>query len=53
MITLQEVEMLAALLQRAGVNRYEAIWANTTMNKLRAIAAEAEAEAKQEKKVPE
>lgn len=45
-ITQEEVEMLAVLLQRAGVNQYEAIWANMMLNKLRQIAQE---QAKEEK----
>ena len=48
MITVQEVELLAALLQRAGVNPYEASWANAIMDKLRAWAAKAELEQKKE-----
>lgn len=40
MITIEEVEMLAALLQRTGVTVYEAAWANMMLDKLRAIAAE-------------
>lgn len=39
MITRDEVELLAALLARAGVNQYEAAWANAIMNRLRALAA--------------
>ena len=42
MITLQEIELLAGLLKRAGVNQYEAIWANGIMDRLRAEAAKAE-----------
>ena len=45
MITVADVELLAALLQRAGVNPYEAFWANAKMDKLRAEAARAELEA--------
>lgn len=48
MISLQEVELLAKLLQRAGVNPYEAAWANGIMNRLRAEAARAELEKKKE-----
>lgn len=42
-ITLQEVELLAALLARAGVTEIEAIWANTTLNRLRLFATGLEA----------
>lgn len=38
MITPAEVEMLAALLARAGVTPIEAAWANGMLNKLRALA---------------
>ena len=38
MVTLSEIEMLAALLARAGVNAYEAAWANNLMDRLRAQA---------------
>jgi len=40
MITLQEIELLASLLARAGINPVEAAWANAFLNKLRGIAAE-------------
>ena len=46
MITLREVEMLASLLQRAGVNQIEASWANIVMDRLRAAAAAFELEQK-------
>ena len=39
MITMQEVEMLAQLVGRAGVNPYEAAWANTFLDRLRALVA--------------
>ena len=39
MLTLEEVEMLAGLLARAGVNAYEAAWANTILDKLRVLAS--------------
>lgn len=39
MLTREEVEMLAGLLARAGVNAYEAAWANTVMDKLRDLAS--------------
>lgn len=45
MITRDEVELLAGLLSRAGVNQYEAAWANMVVDKLRAEAAKQEAEA--------
>lgn len=41
-ITLQEVELLASLLARAGVSQYEAIWANAFLERLRQMAREAE-----------
>ena len=41
-ITTQEVELLASLLQRAGVNPYEAIFANSVLDKLRKLAEAAE-----------
>lgn len=48
-VTLEEVELLANLLTRAGVNPYEAQWANNVMNKMRAIAAGAALSSKQPK----
>jgi len=39
MLTHEEVEMLAALLARAGVNTYEAAWANVVLEKLRVLAS--------------
>ena len=39
MLTREEVEMLASLLTRAGVNVYEAAWANGVMDKLRVMAS--------------
>jgi len=49
MLTRDEVEMLAALLTRAGVNVYEAAWANAVMDKLRVLASlDAQAKEKQE-----
>jgi isopropylmalate/homocitrate/citramalate synthase len=39
-LTLAEVEMLANLLARAGVNQIEASWANSVLDGLRAIALE-------------
>ena len=48
MITLKDVELLANLLQRAGVNPYEAYWANDIMNELRAEAAVAELKQRKE-----
>lgn len=38
LLTAQEVEMLANLLSRAGVNKFEVIWANGVMDRLRALA---------------
>lgn len=49
MLTREEVEMLAALLTRAGVNAYEAAWANVVMDKLRVLASlDAQAKEKQD-----
>jgi len=48
MLTREEVEMLASLLTRAGVNVYEAAWANAVMDKLRVLAVPGE-QKKQEK----
>lgn len=39
MLTREEVEMLAGLLARAGVNTYEAAWANVVLDKLRVLAS--------------
>jgi len=39
MVTLQEIELLASLLQRAGVNQIEALFANDVMDRLRALVA--------------
>ena len=39
-ITLQEIEMLGALLQRAGMSYYEVCWVNAILAKLRAQAEE-------------
>lgn len=50
MITAQDVELLAALLQRAGVNPYEAIWANEIIDELRAIVTKQQAEVALEQK---
>lgn len=44
MVTIQEIEMLAELLARAGVNRIEAVMANIILTKLRAMVALEEAE---------
>jgi len=49
MLTREEVEMLASLLTRAGVNVYEAAWANGVMDKLRVLASLDEQAKKQEK----
>ena len=38
LLTADEVEMLAELLSRAGVNKFEVIWANQTLARLRALA---------------
>lgn len=40
MLTIQDVELLALLLQRAGVTQIEATWANATLDRLRSIALE-------------
>jgi hypothetical protein len=50
MLTMQEIEMLAGLLQRAGVNVYEMVWANSILDRLRTIALEQQAKAMQEQK---
>jgi len=47
MLTREEVEMLASLLTRAGVNVYEAAWANMVMDKLRVLVS-LDAQKKQE-----
>ena len=39
-INLQEVELLATILQRAGVTQIEAIWLNDLVNRLRMVAAQ-------------
>ena len=39
-LTLQEVEMLATLLQRAGVTPYEVIWVNSVLARLREAAVD-------------
>ena len=38
LLSTQEVEMLAELLSRAGVNKFEVIWANQALARLRALA---------------
>ena len=43
-LAIQEVELLATILQRAGVNQVEAAWVNAMLNKLRLIAKEEESE---------
>lgn len=48
MLTREEVEMLAGLLARAGVNAYEAAWANVMLDKLRVLASLEQAKEKQE-----
>jgi len=50
MITSQEIEMLAGLLQRAGVNVYEMMWANSILEKLRVSALEQQTKAALEQK---
>jgi len=42
MLTIQEIEMLAVLLARAGVNQFEAAWANSVLDRMRALAVEPE-----------
>ena len=39
-ITMTEVELLAGLLQRAGVTPIETLWANMVLSKLRSLAAQ-------------
>lgn len=46
MLTIQEVEMLAELLARAGVNKIEAVWANMMLTKLREIVKQLQEEDK-------
>lgn len=41
LLSLQEVEMLAGLLARAGTNVYEAAWANEMLDRLRLLAESA------------
>jgi len=48
MLTIEEVEMLAMLLQRSGVTPIEAAWANSILNRLRAAALEQQAKANDE-----
>jgi hypothetical protein len=45
MLTMQEIELLAGLLSRAGVTQIEAIWANSIMDRLRTAALEQQATA--------
>ena len=52
MITVQEVEMLAALVQRAGVNPYEAAWANAILDRLRTLAQAQQKKAEGQKPPP-
>ena len=48
MLTREEVEMLAALLARTGVNVYEAAWANVVLDKLRVLVSLDEAKGKRD-----
>ena len=48
MVTVADVELLANLLQRAGVNPYEAFWANVKMDEIRVLVARAELEQRKE-----
>lgn len=48
MVTLQEIEILATLLQRAGVTQIEAYAANIILERLRAWAATEEMEQREE-----
>jgi hypothetical protein len=50
MITAMEIEMLASLLARAGVNQIEAQWCNRILDRLRAAALEQGAKAALEQK---
>lgn len=45
MLTIQEVELLATILQRAGVTQIEALWVNGILDRLRAATLEQRAEA--------
>lgn len=38
MVTLNEIELLAGILQRAGVSQIEALWLNNLLNRLRTEA---------------
>lgn len=38
-ITPQEIELLAQILQRAGVTQIEAMWLNALMDRLRMLAS--------------
>lgn len=42
MVTLQEIELLAGILQRAGVTQIEALFLNSVLGRLRATAVEHE-----------
>lgn len=44
MITSLEIEMLASVLARAGVNQIEAQWCNGLLDRLRALALEQQAQ---------
>ena len=52
MLTREEVEMLASLLTRAGVNVYEAAWANAMLDKLRVLASLEQAKKQEDTQVP-
>ena len=39
MVTPQEIELLAGILQRAGVTQIEAIWLNDLLIRLRALVS--------------
>lgn len=43
-ITSQEIELLAQILQRAGVTQIEASWCNALLSRLRILVAEQEAQ---------
>ena len=52
MLTREEVEMLANLLARAGVNAYEAAWANVVLDKLRVLASLEQAKKQEDTQAP-
>jgi hypothetical protein len=45
MVTPNDIELIAMILQRASVNQIEAQWINMKLDGLRALAAQSQAEA--------